>query len=50
MLSDLLAGVGKDAAAVLKQADTDDIRKSFASETEVARSAETFGAPAFVVG
>ncbi|HYD94484.1 MAG TPA: 2-hydroxychromene-2-carboxylate isomerase [Noviherbaspirillum sp.] len=49
-LSEVLASIGKDPAAVIALANSEDIRQLFASETEAARMLGIFGAPTFAVG
>lgn len=46
----ILATLGKDADAVLAQADSDAVRARYAAETDRARALGIFGSPTFVCG
>lgn len=46
----LLSELGRDAEAVIAQANTKETERAYAAETEAAKSLGIFGAPSFVVG
>lgn len=49
-LAAVLRGLGRDAEAVLRRADEDDIRAAYAAETDAARALGIFGSPTFACG
>lgn len=50
VLGEIIAGLGHDAAAVLAQAETPEIRARLRAATEEAMERGIFGAPSFILG
>jgi 2-hydroxychromene-2-carboxylate isomerase len=49
-LAEILAGLGRDPAAVIERANGDEIRARYDAETDAARRLSIFGSPSFAVG